>query len=486
MSVLEKLEPSRVFKYFEEIASIPHGSRNTKAISDYVAEFAENQGLIYYQDDSNNVIIYKAGQNGGEDSESVIMQGHLDMVCEKTEDCDIDFEKDGLSLIVNDGMISAEGTTLGGDDGIAVAYMLAILEDTEMTHPPLECVFTVDEEIGMLGAEALDKTRLMGKRLLNIDSEEEGHLLVSCAGGATVTMNIPILRRGAQGERYRFTVSGLVGGHSGVEIDKGRASADILMGKALQEMLYADDSLRIINVIGGLKDNAIPVKAEAEFVTKNADVLEKLVPELQVKVREEYGKKDPDITFSIASVDKENDEYTGIYPIDEMQNMQLIMLLSSAPFGVRTYSSDIEGLVQTSLNLGIMNTGAEAVTITYSVRSSVEEEKQQLIDELETLARSVGGTVIVDGIYPAWEYRKESVVRDVMTELYEEMYGKPMIVEAIHAGLECGIFSGAISGLDAVSFGPDILDIHTPKERMNIDSVARTWDFVKEVLVRLC
>jgi dipeptidase D len=299
-------------------------------------------------------------------------------------------------------------------------------------------------------------------------------------------MNIPILRRGAQGERYRFTVSGLVGGHSGVEIDKGRASADILMGKALQEMLYADDSLRIVNVSGGLKDNAIPVKAEAEFVTKNADVLEKLVPELQVKVREEYGEKDPDITFSIASVDKENDEYTGIYPIDEMQNMQLIMLLSSAPFGVRTYSSDIEGLVQTSLNLGIMNTGADAVTITYSVRSSVEEEKQQLIDELETLARSVGGTVIVDGIYPAWEYRKESVVRDVMTELYEEMYGKPMIVEAIHAGLECGIFSGAISGLDAVSFGPDILDIHTPKERMNIDSVARTWDFVKEVLVRLC
>lgn len=474
------IEPRRVFYYFEKIASIPHGSTNTKAISDYVTEVAEELGLIYYQDDSNNVIVYKAGQGGGEDAASVIIQGHLDMVCEKEEGCDIDFEKDGLRLVLNGNLLSAEGTTLGGDDGIAVAYMLAILEDGEMAHPPLECVFTVDEEIGMLGATALDTSRLMGKTLLNIDSEEEGNLLVSCAGGATATLNLPILRRGAQGNRYRLTLFGFKGGHSGVEIDKGRANADIVLGSVLKDLLYEDDSLRIVGVKGGLKDNAIPVKSEAVIVTKRGEIISDKLPELLNDIKKMYGENDPEITYSFEETAE--DEYAGLYPLDEMQSMNLIMLLGSAPNGVKKMSLDIEGLVQTSLNLGIMYTTETEVVMSFSVRSSVGAEKAELLEELDALIRSIGGSMSVEGSYPAWEYRKDSPIRDIMTETFSEMYGREMEVQAIHAGLECGIFSGAIPGLDAVSFGPDIYDIHTPSERMDVDSVLRVWEYVKRVL----
>ena len=474
------IEPRRVFYYFEKLAAIPHGSTNTKAVSDYIVDVAEELGLICYQDDSNNVIIYKAGQGGGEDAASVIIQGHMDMVCEKEDGCDIDFEKDGLRLVLKDNLLSAEGTTLGGDDGIAVAYMLAILEDTEMTHPPLECVFTVDEEIGMLGATALDTSRLMGKTLLNIDSEEEGNLLVSCAGGATATLTFPIIRRGAQGDRYKLTLSGFKGGHSGVEIDKGRANADIVLGSVLKDLLYEDDSLRIVGVKGGLKDNAIPVRAEAVILTKRAELISDKLTLLLSDIKKIYGENDPEIVYSFEEAG--DDEYSGMYPLDELQSMNLIMLLGSAPNGVRKMSEDIEGLVQTSLNLGIMYTTENEVVMSFSVRSSVGTEKAELLEELDALIRSIGGSMSVEGSYPAWEYRKDSPIRDIMTETYEEMYGRKMEVQAIHAGLECGIFSGAIPGLDAVSFGPDIYDIHTPSERMDTDSVLRVWEYIKRVL----
>ena len=276
MSVLENLKPENVFYFFEEICAIPHGSRNTKLISDYVVSIAKRKGLKYYQDSSNNVIVYKDA-NLSSSTEPVILQGHLDMVNEKDEDSDFDFSCEGLRLYVEDGYIKAEGTTLGGDDGIAVAYMLALLDSDTIVHPPLECVFTVDEEIGMLGAKALDMSQLSGSKLLNIDSEEEGHMLVSCAGGATATLHFPILRRGAQGEKYRIVISGLVGGHSGIEIHKGRANADILLGKLLQKIFYADDSMRVITVRGGLKDNAIPVKSEAYIVSKKEEELKNAV-----------------------------------------------------------------------------------------------------------------------------------------------------------------------------------------------------------------
>lgn len=481
--ILDNIEPSNVLKYFEEICSIPHGSRDTKRISDYLVNFAKERNLEFIQDASNNVIIKKAGQLGGKMAAPIIIQGHIDMVCEKEADCDIDFESEGLRLKIEDGFITAEGTTLGGDDGIAVAYALAVLDSSDIPHPPLECVFTVDEEIGMLGAAALDMSQIKGRKLLNIDSEEEGYLLVSCAGGATVTLHVPVLRRGAQGEKYILTVSGLMGGHSGVEINKGRANASIVLGNVLKELSLADDSLKIISVSGGLKDNAIPVKAEAVFVSKNIDAVKQATAEMNEELKEIFKNTDPNIKLDVFCY---NSDTIQFYPLDEMNNLQFIMCFGTMPFGVKSMSKDIEGLVQTSLNLGILTTSENEITITYSVRSSVRSEKDQLIEELKLIAQSIGATVEVTGDYPAWEYKKESELRDLMTSTYEEMYGKPMVVQAIHAGVECGIFSDALDGLDAVSFGPDILDIHTPKERLSIESTKRTWEYITKVLQKSC
>ncbi|SEQ57808.1 dipeptidase D [Lachnospiraceae bacterium NE2001] len=497
MSVLDSLQPTKVFYFFEELCAIPHGSRNTKLISDYVVSIAKRKGLEYYQDDHNNVIVYKPACDGTGnkditgiiDNTPVILQGHLDMVCEKTDDSDFDFSCEGLRLYIEDGYIKAEGTTLGGDDGIAVAYMLALLDSDDIMHPPLECVFTVDEEIGMLGAVALDKSRMKGKKLLNIDSEDEGHLLVSCAGGATAELHFPVLRRGTQGERYRITISGLVGGHSGVEINKGRANADILMGLALRDILFADDSLRVVSVRGGLKDNAIATRCEAVVISKRGEELPGIIQDIEADILAEYGEADPDIKITFDPIDRENmaelDPSEKLYALDEVNNLSFIMAFSSMPYGVQAMSTSIEGLVQTSLNLGILNTYENEIVMSFSVRSSVETEKQELITTISDIARSAGGYAKVEGEYPAWEYKEESELRSVMTSTYEKMFGKQMVVEAIHAGVECGLFVDGIDGLDAVSFGPNILDIHTPKERLDIDSVIRTWDYILEVLQKL-
>ena len=484
MGALESLQPSKVFNFFEEIAAIPHGSKNTKLISDYVVSVAKRHNLKYVQDDSNNVVVYKEAcfvgtdVSDANDMDTVSLQGHLDMVCEKTDDSDFDFSCEGLRLNVEDGFLKAEGTTLGGDDGIAVAYMLALMDSDDIPHPPLELVFTVDEEIGMLGAQAFDMSTLSGKKLLNIDSEDEGHLLVSCAGGATATLHFPILRRGAQGDKYRIVVSGLKGGHSGVEIDKGRANADIVLGKLLQSIFFVDDTMRVITVRGGLKDNAIPVKAEAFIVSKNETEVKNEVSRFLEEYRESYKDDDPDLSITIVKVNVNSD----VYPLDEAANLSFVMAYGSLPNGVIKMSEDIEGLVQTSLNLGIMDTFSEEITLSFSVRSSVNKEKEALIDELAAIVQSAGGTMTVEGEYPAWEYKEESKLRDVMTAKYEEMFQEKMVVEAIHAGVECGLFVDSIEGLDAVSFGPNIYDIHTPKERLDIASTERTWNFILAVL----
>ncbi len=484
MGALESLQPSKVFNFFEEIAAIPHGSKNTKLISDYVVSVAKRHNLKYIQDDGNNVVVYKEAcfvgtdVSDANDMDTVILQGHLDMVCEKTDDSDFDFSCEGLRLIVEDGFLKAEGTTLGGDDGIAVAYMLALMDSDDIPHPPLELVFTVDEEIGMLGAQAFDMSTLSGKKFLNIDSEEEGHLLVSCAGGATATLHFPILRRGAQGDKYRIVVSGLKGGHSGVEIDKGRANADIVLGKLLQSIFFVDDTMRVITVRGGLKDNAIPVKAEAFIVSKNETEVKNEVSRFLEEYRESYKDADPDLSITIEKVNVNSD----VYPLDEAANLSFVMAYGSLPNGVIKMSEDIEGLVQTSLNLGIMDSFSEEITLSFSVRSSVNKEKEALIDELAAIVQSAGGTMTVEGEYPAWEYKEESKLRDVMTAKYEEMFQEKMVVEAIHAGVECGLFVDSIEGLDAVSFGPNIYDIHTPKERLDIASTERTWNFILAVL----
>ena len=485
-----KTEPdtTKVFEFFEKICSIPHGSTNTKAISDYIAGFAKDKGLRFIQDESNNVIIFKDGVLGGEDKDPVILQGHIDMVCEKTEDSTVDPEKDPLKLLVEDGYLTADGTTLGGDDGIAVAYMLALLDSDDIPYPPIECVFTVDEEIGLLGAKALDMSVLRGKKLLNIDSEVEGELLISCAGGAAVNNVIPVQRRGAQGEKYIITVSGLKGGHSGTEIDKGHANADVVLINAVKDCFYNDDSLRLVSICGGTKDNAIPVKAEAVIITKNIEDVKNTLKGYSESISAEYKGVDT-INIDICPIDASESslakEAVNLTPIMESDNLSLIMALSSYPNGVQKYAEFDPSFVQTSLNLGILRTDEEGISFTFLVRSSQNKEIDLLISDITFLTKSAGGTVTVSGDYPAWEYKSGSYLERVMTSVYEQYYRKPMKVLSVHAGVECGLFVNGIEGLEAVSFGPDLKDIHTPREKLGIESAARTWGYLQAVLKKL-
>ena len=490
MNILKNLEPAKVFEYFEEICSIPHGSRDTDHMSDYLVHFAEEHGLKYIREERGNVIIFKDAV-GTDAKEPVIIQGHIDMVCEKEEDCDIDFSKDGLKLMIDNGFITADKTTLGADDGIAVAYALAILDDDTIVHPPLECVFTVDEEIGMLGAEVLDMSVLNGKKMLNIDSEDEGVFVVSCAGGATAKPSYPILRRGAQGDRCRITISGLIGGHSGVDVDEGRASSNVLMALLLKELLFIDDSLRLVSVDGGLKDNAIALKTTAVIITKRPELISQEIYTVFAGLISDYSETDPDIKLTFEEAKQGTDVYEELtdvqksYPLDEMNNLSFIMAFSSLPSGIQSRNPDNEKLVQTSLNMGILVTNEDSIDMSFCVRSSIEKEKMELLDELELITKSAGGSMRVEGVYPGWEYNKNSELTKLMYDIYQDMYGKEPVIEAIHAGVECGYFVDRIQGLETVSFGPDIHEIHTVRERLDIESAKRTWVFVLEILKKL-
>ena len=470
MSVLEGLQPAAVMHYFEEICAIPHGSLDTKRISDYCVAFAKAHDLRYVQDEHNNVVIYKSATIGYENHPTVILQGHLDMVCEKDADCDIDFTVDGLRLRHDGESIFAEGTTLGGDDGIAVAYALALLAAEDLKHPALECVFTVDEEIGMLGADAMDMSVLKGRLLLNCDSEDEGVLTVSCAGGARSDFKLPIAYEAAQGKAWRVSVSDLIGGHSGVEIHKGRANANKVLGAILKTL-----PVRLVRIDGGSKDNAIPRESVAVVCSELPDFAESFTAAADIPFlpkTEVYAKF--------------NCEPTEVHQMmTESASNAVLGLLNDLPNGVQAMSQDIEGLVQTSLNLGILETNEDYMRMAFSVRSSVNDEKKALLDRLAALAQQYHADYSESGHYPAWEYCKDSILRDTMVKTFTDLYGREPVVEAIHAGLECGIFCDRLPGLDAVSFGPKMFDIHTSRERLDIASTQRTWEYLVTVLERL-
>lgn len=480
MSVLENLEPKKVFYFFEKIAGIPHGSYHTKEISDYCMQFAKERDLEAYQDEYNNVIIIKEATKGHEGAEPVIIQGHLDMVCEKESDTVIDFEKEGLSLYVDGDFVKAKGTTLGGDDGIAIAYALAILDAKDIPHPRLECVFTVDEEVGMLGAEKIDLSMLKGHRVLNIDSDVEGSFLTSCAGGVTAECRFPIVFDEAEGCKYRLTLGGLQGGHSGSEIDKEHANAIIEMGRILK---YIEDRLEmgICSLNGGLKDNAIPRETICEIMIteEEKEPLSDVVTELNRILKKEYQASDADIELKAEYLGESSSPVLGY-----RSQSRILFFLRNMPNGIQNMSMEIEGLPETSLNAGIMKMTEEEFLVSFSIRSSVKSRKEDLMERLSYLAEFLGGSVEFSGNYPAWEYKKDSNVRDLVTEVYRDLYGKEPKIEAIHAGLECGILSEKIENLDCVSFGPDNFDIHTPKERLSISSTERVWRFILEFLKR--
>ena len=476
MRALENCEPKRVFYYFEELCKIPHGSGNTKQISDYLVSFAKEHGLEYVQDEMNNVVIYKPATEGYEDAPAVILQGHMDMVCEKRPDVDHDFTKDPLNISVKDGYVTANGTTLGGDDGIAVAYGLALLESKDLAHPALEVLITVDEEIGLLGAEGFDCSVLKGKRLINLDSEAEGSLWISCAGGLSGISTIPVQRVEAEGQKAAVKITGLMGGHSGAEIDKKRANANVLMGRFLYS-LQQETAYEIISLAGGQKDNAITREADAELLVEDINSVKACAEKLQKGFREEYAGTDEGITVEITDLG-----VASAKVLHPTSREKVLFFLMEVPFGIQKMSGSIDGLVETSTNIGIVKLGEDEFLGSSSVRSSVEAAGAALSDKICYLTEFLGGEYTVQGAYPAWEYRKDSPLRDQMVEVYEEMYGEKPNVVAIHAGLECGLFYKKIEGLDCVSLGPNMKDIHTSEEVLDIASTERVWKYLVKVL----
>ena len=475
---LAGLEPASVFGYFEEICAIPHGSGNTKMISDYLVSFAKEHGLRYIQDELNNVILFQDGTCGMEDHEPVILQGHMDMVCEKDAACPIDMAVDGLDIAHDNFCVYAKGTTLGGDDGIALAYAMALMADITIPHPPLEVIITVDEETGMYGAAGIDLSMLKGKKLINLDSEDEGIFTVSCAGGCRATMALNVDRRAVYGPCIRLSVDGLQGGHSGAEIHKNRANANKVMGEFMSRIQKLMP-LCLTSLSGGSKDNAIPRSCQATLVAMgiNLQRINTIAEELQAEIRDKYDE--PEATVQAFDVDA-----LGGNGLSTESTAKIIGLLCAAPNGVQKMSDDIPGLVQTSLNLGIVKLG-ERFTATFSVRSSVNAEKLEVLEQLSKLCEFYEGVYTEKGSYPAWEYKKDSELRDTMVKVYTEMYGKAPEVLAIHAGLECGLLGEKIDGLDCVSVGPQMHDIHTSRERLEIASTRRTWNFLLEVLKAL-
>ena len=483
MKILQNLQPQNVFRYFEEISQIPRGSGNEKEISDYLVGIGKKLNLEVIQDKALNVIIKKPGTKGYENSPTVIIQGHMDMVCEKNKGTEHDFEKDPIKLRVIEDMIYATDTTLGADNGIAVAYALAILDSEDIPHPPLEVLITTDEETGMSGAMATSPEHLKGKILINIDNEEEGDLLVSCAGGVRSKFNLQaeVEPLNELSKVVEISVKGLKGGHSGMEIIKERGNSNKILGRILKDLSKTVD-FRIISLNGGSKDNAIPREADGIIAINPKDLakVKEVISHWKEVLVNELRVQDPGVNVL---VNEEIEQVTEGF--DKISTMKAINLLVLIPNGIKTKSFSIENLVQSSANLGVVTTTNNNVQYDSAVRSSVKTLKNDIIEESKTIAELIGCEIRTVADYPEWEFNPESKVRELFKDVYKRMYGKDANIVAIHAGVECGILSENLGGLDMISFGPDMYDVHTPQEHLSIKSVANMWDYLKEALKEL-
>jgi len=483
MSILQNLQPENVFRYFEEISQIPRGSGNEKEVSDYLVSVAKKLNLEVIQDKALNVIIKKPGTKGYENSPTVIIQGHMDMVCEKNKGTEHDFEKDPIKLRVIDDMIYATDTTLGADNGIAVAYGLALLDSDDIPHPPLEVLITTDEETGMSGAMAVSPEHVKGKILINIDNEEEGDLLVSCAGGVRSKFNLQanVEPLNELSKVIEVSVKGLKGGHSGMEIIKERGNSNKILGRILKDLSNNVD-FRIVSLNGGSKDNAIPREADAIIAINPNDLnnVKEIVANWKEVLVNELRVQDPGVNVLVS---EEVEQVTEAF--DKISTIKAINLLVLIPNGIKTKSFSIENLVQSSCNLGVVTTTNNNVQYDSAVRSSVKTLKNAIIEESRTIAEIIGCEFRTVADYPEWEFNPESKVREVFKDVYKRMYGKDANIVAIHAGVECGILSENLGGLDMISFGPNMYDVHTPEEHLSIKSVSNMWDYLKEVLKEL-
>ncbi len=474
MSDVRELDPKSVFKYFSQMSLIPRGSGNMKGIADYVEAFAKKRGLRSYRDAANNVVIYKDAAAGYEGAAPIILQGHLDIVCQKDADREIDFEREGLDIYADGEYVRARGTTLGADNGIAAAMILAILESTDLPHPALEAVFTTDEEIGMLGAMALDMSVLSAKKLINLDSEEDDVLTVSCAGGSDFCVKIPTGREKVSGTMVTLKLFGLLGGHSGIEIDKGRVNADILAGRVLSHLKTDFD---IVSVDGGNKDNAIPCAHNAVLCTAVPDVLTRELEEYLELVKKEISEREPNFDYEICLGE------TGEYAVFSKEcKRDILHTLLLVPNGVIDMSASIKGLVETSLNLGVLDTREDEIRLGFALRSNKQSALVFIEERLAAFFAPIECEVETGGHYPPWEYKEDSELQKLFCECYKAQRGSEPKVEAIHAGLECGTFASKIEGIDCIAIGPTMFDVHTTGERLLISSVAQTYELLLDIL----
>lgn len=478
--LFESLEPRKAMTFFYEISQIPRGSGHELEISRYLEKFAKERGLKHHKDPLNNVWIRKEAHPEKKDRPGVILQGHMDMVWEKNQDRVFDFLKEPIPLVLEGDILRADGTTLGADNGIGVALALALLDDTTHKLPLLEGVFTVDEERGLTGALAFDATPLKGRILINLDSEDDDEILTSCAGGVRINYHMPVERKALpEGMlRCKITVEGLKGGHSGMDINKGRGNANHLMGRVLYA-LNEEMQIALEDVHGGAKDNAIPRESYTLLYAESGERenLELTVQSFQRKASKEYAKNDEEIRIRWEWLSE-----VGERPMDSNSTQKVIALLLNIPNGVHSMSEELEGLPVSSQNLGVVETFYDSVQFSVAARSSSQSKKEELLAINQSLGRQFGARMEKTGDYPGWSYARDSRIRDLAVAVYERRFGTKPKVVAVHAGVECGIFGDKIPGLDMISVGPNIRDVHSPREQLSLSSTRKTWSFLVDLL----
>jgi dipeptidase D len=476
-------EPKKVFEYFEKISSIPHGSNEEKALSDYIKNFATERNLEVYQDDLFNLVIKKGGTKGYENSPAVIIQGHIDMVCEKNEGTEHDFSTEPIKIVVEGDLIKASSTTLGADNGIAVAMAMELLDSKTIPHPPLEIVLTVQEETGMFGVIGLDVSMLKAKTFINADSGKEGYFYGSCSGGRRSKISMPVQKADVSKDYtlHKIELIGLEGGHSGVEINEQRGNSNVLMGRVLNSITKKYD-VYFGELNGGLKENAIPREATTVIAVKPSELeaVKNEIKKLEETFKKEHRVSDPNLQVSVKSYDKEATMFSKEF------GAKVLTCIALSPNNVSAISLDIKNLVETSSNLGVVKVVDGVISFEVSIRSSLPSKKVYLTEKLELLAQALGAEIEITGDYPGWAFNNNSNIRDVFVKSYKELFNKEPEITAIHAGLECGLFAEKLGeDIDMISFGPDMSYIHTPDEEVSISSSARTWDLLVSVLEKL-
>ncbi len=477
--VLGNIEPKEVFKYFEDISRIPRPSKNEKQISDYLLNFAKDLGIEVLQDENLNIYMRKKATPGYENGKTVLLQGHMDMVCEKNEGTQHDFYKDPLKLRVVDGKIYATDTTLGADNGIAVAYIMALMASKDIQHPELEALITVDEETSMKGAKTFDPSFFNAKYLLNIDSTDDSRLLVSCSGGLRASVIKKVNCEELKGEILTIKVSGLKGGHSGIDINKERGNANKILGRILINIEKNYTNINIVHISGGAKDNAIPRESICQLAVESGDIQNII---LSVKSVENVIKQELEGEEDFNVVITSEQEPIKNNMISTKDTRELIDLIYLMPNGVKTQSTLIKDLVITSNNFGVIEYECDTVILKNAIRSSIESAKYNFVREIDTLGRAFKAVTKESASYPGWEYNKDSEIRDIAKKVYKDMFNEEMEVYAIHAGVECGIIKEKFPTLDMVSFGPIVQDNHTPGEWVSIESTNKVWNFIKAIL----